>query len=445
MIRPYPRYAELHARRRQPGHVQRRRSARPAGAAQARVDGSGLAATRRDCRRWWRSSATTAKRTRRVLRESRAGAPAAPSSRRIARPRPTGRVELSTSPFYHPILPLLCDTDVHLRAHPQSALPRGLFARPDDARAATRARVRLITRSVFGSPPRGVWPSEGSVSDEVVRSARGVRAAQWTATDEDILARSLQPRGDRRRSVTARTSRAGQAVALSALFRDHRLSDLIGFAYQSWDADAAADDFLRPRARGGARALSRTAGEAPRGHRDSGRRECLGALRRRRPPVSARALLSGSRTRPTFKTVTMARRRLGRRGRCRRFSRDRGSTATSISGQAIATTTAPGRSWRRRAQAFDAASDRLSPEARAQALEELLIAEGSDWFWWYGDDHSSDHDREFDDLFRRHLRNVYRALGLAAPTSFTSPTSRRSQPRRVSSSSMASSDARRTG
>ena len=51
----------------------------------------------------------------------------------------------------------------------------------------------------------------------------------------------------------------------------------------------------------------------------------------------------------------------------------------------------------------------------ARAREELLIAEGSDWFWWYGDDHSSDHDLEFDDLFRRHLRNVYRALDKPIP------------------------------
>ena len=54
-------------------------------------------------------------------------------------------------------------------------------------------------------------------------------------------------------------------------------------------------------------------------------------------------------------------------------------------------------------------------KARQQAREEILIAEGSDWFWWYGDDHSSAHDEEFDDLFRRHLRNVYRLLQRPAP------------------------------
>ena len=57
----------------------------------------------------------------------------------------------------------------------------------------------------------------------------------------------------------------------------------------------------------------------------------------------------------------------------------------------------------------------MAPEARDRALEELLIAEGSDWFWWYGDDHSSDHDADFDDLFRRQLRNAYAALGAPIP------------------------------
>ena len=66
-------------------------------------------------------------------------------------------------------------------------------------------------------------------------------------------------------------------------------------------------------------------------------------------------------------------------------------------------------------QAFSVSGDSAPAPARARALEELLIAEGSDWFWWYGDDHSSEHDAQFDDLFRRHLRNVYTSLGLAVP------------------------------
>ena len=66
-------------------------------------------------------------------------------------------------------------------------------------------------------------------------------------------------------------------------------------------------------------------------------------------------------------------------------------------------------------EALDAAGHGRRRRAPARAREEILIAEGSDWFWWYGDDHSSDHDLEFDDLFRRHLRNVYRLLERPVP------------------------------
>ena len=68
-----------------------------------------------------------------------------------------------------------------------------------------------------------------------------------------------------------------------------------------------------------------------------------------------------------------------------------------------------------RGRCSTASRRRASPTDREQAFKELLIAEGSDWFWWYGDDHSSDHDLEFDELFRRHLRNVYQMLGQPIP------------------------------
>ncbi len=64
---------------------------------------------------------------------------------------------------------------------------------------------------------------------------------------------------------------------------------------------------------------------------------------------------------------------------------------------------------------FDRVSSTADPADREQAFKELLIAEGSDWFWWYGDDHSSEHDLEFDELFRRHIRNVYQMLGQQVP------------------------------
>src|SRR5690606_22171276 len=100
-----------------------------------------------------------------------------------------GQIEISASPFYHPILPLLCDTDVHLRAHPQSRMPRARFRHPEDALAQLEKAVQFH-ESRFGRRPEGLWPSEGSVSDAMIPLA--TRAGfHWMATDEAILSKTL--------------------------------------------------------------------------------------------------------------------------------------------------------------------------------------------------------------------------------------------------------------
>ena len=100
-----------------------------------------------------------------------------------------GQVELSTSPFYHPILPLLCDTDIYLRTHPASGVPRPAFRRPEDA-AEQLARSQECHQRMFGHEPAGLWPSEGSVSDETAELAANA-GFLWMATDEAILGRTI--------------------------------------------------------------------------------------------------------------------------------------------------------------------------------------------------------------------------------------------------------------
>ena len=331
-----------------------------------------------------------------------------PTYRAAAR---SGRVELSTSPFYHPILPLLCDSDTHFRAHPHSALPRQLFRRPEDARAQLTRAFELHER-MFGERPAGVWPSEGAVSDEVVALLRDQRA-RWTATDEEILARSLGRRlhaDDLYRSYAASPEKDGVRL----VFRDHQLSDLIGFTYQSWDTDAAVADFLG-RLRDAGRRFQETNGggdalvaiildgENAWEHYPDGGRPFLRAL--------YRALEDAGDI--TTVTMSQATAQIGR------------SLPSLFPGSWIngdyciwAGHADDHRAWSQLAAArriFDQRGGHVAPDARARAYEELLIAEGSDWFWWYGDDHSSDHDAEFDELFRRHVRNVYRALGEPEP------------------------------
>ncbi len=331
-----------------------------------------------------------------------------------------GQIEVSTSPFYHPILPLLCDTNIYLRTHPASPMPKRRFQHPEDAREQL-TRAADCHERLFGTRPGGLWPSEGSVSDAMVPLVADA-GYRWMATDEQILANSLgvsftrdgagnlnQPE---RLYTPYRVAAGGHEV--SCVFRDHALSDLIGFVYSGWNADAAAADFVNRLVEAGRRYRERTGGgealipiildgENAWEHFEGGGRPFL------------RALYGRLQSHRELTTVTMA-------------------EACAAPGPLL-NGIFPGswidsnfyiwighrddqRAWDQLAAArrtLETAAPGVDAAAADAAREEVLIAEGSDWFWWYGDDHSSDHDEEFDELFRRHLRNAYRLLRVAVP------------------------------
>jgi alpha-amylase/alpha-mannosidase (GH57 family) len=333
-----------------------------------------------------------------------------------------GQIEISTSPFYHPILPLLCDTNVYLRTHPDSPMPREPFVHPEDAREQLERAVRCHER-LFGRRTTGLWPSEGSVSDATIPLA--VRAGfTWMATDELILARTLgvvltrDHRGQLEhpeRLYTPYDVTAGGAT-IACVFRDHELSDLIGFSYAGWTAEAAAEDFVSRLSEAGRRYRERTGGEEALvpiildgenawEHFEGGGRPFLCALYRR---------LSGH---PEIRTVTMTEGCAASRRKLEGIFPGSWIDANFYVWIGHADDR---RAWSQLGDARDAleqaaGESAVDPAALAQAREEVLIAEGSDWFWWYGDDRSSGHDLEFDDLFRRHLRNVYQLLGKPIP------------------------------
>ena len=99
-----------------------------------------------------------------------------------------GQIEISTTPYYHPILPLLCDTDIARVSNPHTPLPHPAFRYPEDAREQL-LRSRKFHERVFGKPPAGLWPSEGSVSDQALEIAMEL-GFKWFATDEGVLGRT---------------------------------------------------------------------------------------------------------------------------------------------------------------------------------------------------------------------------------------------------------------
>ena len=339
-----------------------------------------------------------------------------------------GQIEISTSPFYHPILPLVCNTEIAAESHPGVTLPHRPFRHPEDARAQLRA-ARKQHRRVFGREPAGLWPSEGSISDEVLRIAAS-EGFRWAASDEGVLGRSLGVSFARQLdgSMMAaselyrphRFSSDGQSISL--FFRDHEISDLIGFVCSRMAPEPAAV-MLVDRIRA------------------AGRRVSGG-------PAVVSVVLDGENAwefyrengRPFLRTF------YGLIDRDPELQAVTASEALDLVQQGTLSHVAPGswinanfnvwigpeednRAWDLLADARDvyaASSSRagLDPESVRRAEQELWVAEGSDWNWWYGPEHSTANDEEFDWLYRKHLSNLYRLLGASPPDELAVPLKR---------------------
>jgi alpha-amylase/alpha-mannosidase (GH57 family) len=341
-----------------------------------------------------------------------------------------GAIEISTSPFYHPILPLVCDTNIGAVSSPGLPLPQNRFQRPEDARDQIRRGMDLHEK-VFGIRPKGMWPSEGSVSEEAIAIAHEVGVG-WMATDEGVLGRSaglfFARDGEGRlaghlaeKLYTIYRYENGPA-SMHMVFRDHTISDLIGFVYSGMPANDAAQNLLGNLQRAAQPILDRGQdavlsiildGENAWEYYPASGREFL------------RRFYDKLQTTPGIEAVTISE----AIARHRNFGHLGGiSPGSWISANFNVWIGAPedNRSWDYLHQArsyYDEHAPHASEAQRKLAYEELLIAEGSDWNWWYGPEHHSANDRDFDELYRKHLSNVYQALGGAPPDNLAQPIS----------------------
>ncbi len=327
-----------------------------------------------------------------------------------------GQIEVTTTPFYHPILPLLCDTESARAALPQIALPSHRFQHPDDAREQLRRAIEDYARR-FGRAPQGMWPSEGSVSEEAAHLFMEAQI-RWIATDEEVLARSFPAGSFRRDDIYEPYKLTAGDKTLHFFFRDHELSDAVGFVYASWDPEEAAKDFMRR-----LQDIRTQIKDKARPHVVSvilDGENCWEYYKQDGLPF-LRALYKRLAAEPTIQTV--------RGSDYLDHTPDTKTLPKLWSGSWINANfeiwighTEDNSAWdflyRTRQflqNTLDALPDRKDSTEARQAWEEIYIAEGSDWCWWYGDDHSSANDETFDYLFRKHLMNVYSLLGEKVP------------------------------
>ncbi len=330
-----------------------------------------------------------------------------------------GQIELTTSPFYHPILPLLYDTDCAKQCMPGAILPER-FHHSEDAEAQINRAIELH-KELFGKKPAGLWPSEGSVSPELIPILKN-HGIKWIATDEGILINSLHNNSRINLLYQPYTVRKGESE-INIVFRDRQISDLIGFTYCMNSPEDSMNDFMN------------RLNEIQRDISDT-----------KKPPLVS-IILDGENPWENYPDggesfLTLLYQKL---------SEDSGYKTVRISEhiegfppERVIENLYPGswinhnfkiwigsdednKGWDYLKRTRDFLSEYIKnnkgiPDDKIKsAWEEIYVAEGSDWFWWYGNDFSSENDDDFDHLFRAHLKEVYNIMNVDLPAHLNIP------------------------
>ena len=363
------------------------------------------------------------------------------------------QIEITLSPYYHPILPLICDTDSAKIAMPDISLPKNRFAHPEDAYWHVYEGKKLYEET-FGTKPRGMWPSEGAVSEEVIPIIAGA-GIQWIASDERVLAKSLGI--ELNRDSNGHLNEPGilyqpyrvehGGYSLNIVFRDHFLSDLIGFRYSSWNAQDAVCDFLHRLHRiremvnsfpsiKGARGLSSEGDHLVSIILDG---ENAWEYYPNNGMDFRHLLFKRLNDDPDIQTVTIGKYLdahsnppspllLKEKGRLQRLPKlFAGSWINHNFGVWIGSEE-DNLAWdylnKARGALVQANINKLDSARIHEAWRGIYICEGSDWWWWYGGDRSSPNDADFDVMFRNNLSSVYELIDEEIPVHLYTPISK---------------------
>ncbi len=344
------------------------------------------------------------------------------------------QIEISTTPYYHPILPLLIDFKSTIDAMPYAPLPK--YAKYAGGQSRATAHVVAASKyheNLFGEKPRGMWPAEGGVSNAAL-SLMAEHGVEWAATGQAVLANSLLKSQlalpDKSEYLYQPYHVTNGKQDILCFFRDDNLSDKIGFEYAKMHTPDAVSDFVKT--------LEHIAHSTTKSkvvsvildgenaweyypyngyyflselyaalvnHPDiemttfSDIVDLYQSAEYKTKGISAPALpqiAAGSWVYGTFSTWI-------------------GSKDKNLA-------------WNLLCEAkkiYDSvlASHSLEADQLVACERQLAICEGSDWFWWFGDYNSSDSVASFDQLYRRNLINLYTLLQQPVPATLHKPIS----------------------
>jgi len=309
-----------------------------------------------------------------------------------------GVITISTTPLNHPILPLLLDMNNAIDANPNTNIPKKHISLRDDALKQVQQAQKLF-EDTFGFLPDGFWPAEGGVDEKSVALLKEC-GVKWIATDEEILFRSLN------------THERGNLYmpydynSMCMVFRDHYLSDLIGFRYRDKTAAEASQNFIEELTKIKDNNTNSTVFVVLDG-------ENAWEFFQNNGYDFFDALYSGLKNLSWCKTLNMD----------EVYELPKKELPHLVAGSWIngEFNTWVGHSEKTRAweliyltkRDYEHHKERLDETTRQKISEHFLAAECSDWFWWYGDDHYTEFGSEFDKLFRNHLVAIYDLMGIA--------------------------------
>ncbi len=325
------------------------------------------------------------------------------------------QIAISTTPYYHPILPLLMDRKSAKEAKGSVVMPRSEASYQEYA-ALNMSRAIKLYEELFGHKPKGIWPSEGSVSQATLELLIN-KGIKWVCSDEAILFKSLKNiHRNELFKPYAYTSKEGKTIHL--FFRDHYLSDLIGFEYSRKDPKEAARHFV----------------EHLRNIYLSGHDSMVVSI-----------ILDGENAWEFYPNNAMdffdaLYTLLAQEEWCQTLLYDEieeypnlavGSLDTIASGSWIngnfdiwIGSRDKNLAWELldgTKNLYDRLKNNFDATTQAAIDEEFMIALGSDWFWWYGDDHFTAYASQFDEQFRGHLKNIYLLMNESIPSQIFAP------------------------
>ena len=345
----------------------------------------------------------------------------------------SGQIEISATPHYHPLAPLMIDFASAKDAMPDAPLPQSPHYQGGKKRVMAHIASAIKSHAKrFGSKPSGMWPAEGSISSATLEafSKEGFR---WVASGERVLANSLYQANqnilERAKYLYRPYQLEKGADGLSCFFRDDHLSDLIGFEYSRWHGKDATHHFVEQ-----IKAIS--------GQADEGETPVISVILDGENaweyyPYNGYYFLddlysslekdAGIHT-TTFSNYLKTSKKHSTSARV-------GTLPGIVAGSWVYGNFATWIGSKDKNHAWDLlcmakqsydmvmASGRLTTAEQEAAERQLCSCESSDWFWWFGDYNPSNSVASFDRLFRHNLIELYHLLKLPPPLSLSEPIS----------------------